>query len=91
MKMDSRKELDSHRPLLLEKKPNTVFFRPGEKKIALVMQISNFQHRKGGFRNKLLLGLAQPVHEYQMQNWFVEVFSIGLLFVMGLRSRAVFF
>ena len=67
-----------------EKKPITIFFEPHGETVELVLQISNFQHRKGGFRNEPLLGLAEPVHRYQLQNWFLEAFSAGILFVMGL-------
>lgn len=67
-----------------EKIQTTVFFQPGGEMVEMVIQISNFHHRNGGFRNDLLLGLAEPVHQFQMQNWFVEAFSVGILFIMGL-------
>ncbi len=76
--------------MIPDKKPQTIFFKPDSRQINIVMQISNFHHRKGGFRNELLLGLSQPVHEFQMNNWFVEVFSIGLLFVMGFYHLFIF-
>ena len=66
------------------KTPSTVFFRPDAEKFEIVLLISNFHHRKGGFRNNLSLGLAENVHQKQMQNWFLEAFSVGVLFVMGL-------
>ncbi|MBT7075783.1 MAG: hypothetical protein HN922_12825 [Anaerolineae bacterium] len=66
------------------KNPITVFFRPDAEKVKIVLLISNFHHRKGGFRNNISLGLAESVHQEQMQNWFLEAFSVGVLFVMGL-------
>ena len=50
-----------------EKKPYTVFFQPDGEMVEMVIQISNFHHRKGGFRNSLVLGLAEPIHRFQMQ------------------------
>jgi diguanylate cyclase (GGDEF)-like protein/PAS domain S-box-containing protein len=67
-----------------DKKPITIFFRPDGEKTEIVVQISNFHHRKGGFRNNLILGPAQPIHQFQMDNWFIEAFSVGTLFMMGL-------
>ncbi len=73
-----------------EKKPITVFFQPGGEKVEMVLQISNFHHRKGGFRNNLSLGLAETVHQYQMQSWFVEAFSVGVLFIIGLYHLFIY-
>jgi diguanylate cyclase (GGDEF)-like protein/PAS domain S-box-containing protein len=67
-----------------EKKPLAVFFESDGDKVDIVLQISNFHHRKAGFRNSLLLGQADTIHQFQLQNWFVEAFSVGTLFVMGL-------
>ncbi|MCP4138771.1 MAG: 7TM-DISM domain-containing protein, partial [Chloroflexi bacterium] len=67
-----------------EKKPYTIFFQSDREAVELVMQISNFHHRKGGFRNNLSLGVAETMHQTQMQNWFVEAFAVGVLFIMGL-------
>lgn len=49
-----------------EKKPISIFFEAGGETAVLVMQISNFHHRKGGFRNSLVLGIAETIHSYQL-------------------------
>jgi diguanylate cyclase (GGDEF)-like protein/PAS domain S-box-containing protein len=61
-----------------------VFFEPAGETVELVLQVSNFHHRKGGFRNNITLGMAEPVHQDQMNNWFVEAFSVGVLLVTGI-------
>jgi len=70
--------------MIPEKNPLSSFFDPESDHVELVVQISNFHHRKGGFRNALLLGGAETIHQFQLQNWFVEAFSVGTLTVMGL-------
>ena len=62
----------------------TIFFEPEGEATELVIQISNFHHRKGGFRNALLVGPADMIHRDQLQNWFFEAFAVGILFAMGL-------
>ena len=73
-----------------EKKPVTVFFELAGETVELVLQVSNFHHRKGGFRNGLLLGTAETIHRYQLQNWFIEAFSVGILFTMGLYHLFIY-
>lgn len=73
-----------------EKKPLTVFFEAGGEAVEIVIQISNFHHRKAGFRNNILLNLAEPVHYYQMQNWFVEAFTVGTLSIMGIYHLFIY-
>jgi hypothetical protein len=69
--------------MIPEKRPMTVFFRSDRESIELVLQISNFYHRKAGFRNNLILGLAQSVHQHQLQSWFEDAIPVGILLVMG--------
>ena len=72
------------------KQPTVIFFQPEGETVEIVMQVSNFHHRKGGFRNELVLGLANPVHQDQLQDWFVQAFSLGTLFVIGLYHLFIF-
>lgn len=73
-----------------ETKPITIFFEPEDEIVEIVLQISNFHHRKGGFRNELLLGTAETIHSNQLQSWFIEAFSAATLFVMGLYHFFIF-
>jgi len=73
-----------------EKKPYNVYFQPNKNTVEFVIQISNFHHRKAGFRNNLFLGLAEPINQFQLQNWFVDAFSVGILFILGLYHLIIF-
>jgi hypothetical protein len=66
------------------KGPITVFFEPEGEVVEIVVQIANYHHRKGGFRNNFLFGLAESIHQYQMQKWFADAFFFGIFFMMGL-------
>ena len=76
--------------MIPQKLPESVFLTSEAGKISLVMQISNFHHRKGGFRNSLSFGIAGAVHNYQIQSWFVEALSVGILFIMGLYHLFIY-
>jgi diguanylate cyclase (GGDEF)-like protein/PAS domain S-box-containing protein len=75
---------------LKEKGPITLFFESDGMPLNLVMQITNNQHRKGGFRNSLLLGEADFIHQYQLRNWFLEAFSFGVLLIMSLYHLVIY-
>jgi len=78
------------RSMTPEKKPGSFFFQPDGEMVEMVLQISNFNHRKAGFRNTLLLGMAGTIHQHQMQSWFIDAFSVGTLFVMGLYYIVIY-
>ncbi len=72
------------------KKPQVAFFRPDGETTELVMQIANYNHRKSGFRNALLLGTPDTVLQYQRGQLFVETILIAVLFIMGLYHIFLF-
>ncbi len=80
----------SHELMTAEKIPITAFFKPQADKVQFVMQISNFHHKKAGFRNSILLGLAEPINSLQLNNWYRDAFSVGILFILGLYHLIIF-
>jgi diguanylate cyclase (GGDEF)-like protein/PAS domain S-box-containing protein len=66
------------------KVPGSFFYKPDKNILEIVIHISNFHHKKAGFRNPILLGYAGSVQSVQLQNWFIESFSVGILFIIGL-------
>ncbi len=80
---------DSH-SRLRDKGPLTLYFESNGEPLRFLVQMSNDQHRKGGFRNSFLLGLVEPIHHYQLVNWFIEAFSLGVLFIMGLYHLIIY-
>lgn len=74
-----------------EKIPQSVFFKSTGEPIELVIQISNFQHKKGGFRNSLCLGFPEQIQNTHHKALILEAFSLGILFIMGLYHLSVYF
>ena len=80
----------SRQEVIPDKKQRVVFFQPNRETVELVMQISNFHHRNGGFRNEIRLDFAEPAHQFQLQQWFVETLLFGVLLIMGLYHIFLF-
>jgi len=72
------------------KKPQVAFFQPNGETTELVMQVANYNHRKAGFRNVLLLGTPETVLKYQRVQLFVELTLIAVLLIMGLYHVFLF-
>ena len=66
------------------KQPKVAHFQAEQEMVDIVIHVSNFHHRNGGFRKDIWLGLPQPIQQYQLQAWFVQALSLGILFIMGL-------
>lgn len=76
--------------MIPEKIPTSVFFQPTGETVEIVVQVSNFHHRKGGFRNNLMLDLAESIHDSQFQDWFIDALSVGILFIIGLYHLFIY-
>lgn len=63
---------------------NEVFFTSRQPFIELVLQISNFEHQKGGFWYSLELGSAQQIEKSVLFKLWFNMFLIGALFIIGL-------
>lgn len=61
-----------------------VFFTSQENTIELVLQISNFEHQKGGFWYSLEFGSAQQIEKSTLFKLWFNIFIIGALFIIGL-------
>ena len=73
-----------------QSKPEVVFFQPEGDTTEFVIQISNWQHRKAGFRNDILLGLASQIHQDQRDHWAEDAFVMGVFLIMGLYHLFIF-
>jgi len=81
----------SQQEMIPQSKPQVVFFQSNGDTTELVMQISNWQHRKAGFRNEILLGTSSQIHELQRNDWAQDTFIMGIYLVMGLYHLLIFF
>ncbi|MCD4743283.1 MAG: 7TM-DISM domain-containing protein, partial [Desulfobacteraceae bacterium] len=80
----------SHDTMVPEYKPAIVHFIPSGNKMHILLQISNFHHRKGGPWTHILLGQAKQIHEGQAKKFFLNMFFIGCIFIMGLYHLGLF-
>ena len=71
--------------------PTVVFFQPRNASTEFVLQISNFNHRKAGFRNALLLGLPEQIHTFQRNAMAREAAVMGIYLVMVLYHLSIYF
>lgn len=70
--------------------PQVVFIETSGEVTDFVIQISNFHHRKAGFRNEILLGLPAQIHEYQSNRIARDTFIMGIYLVIVLYHLAIY-
>ncbi|WP_168203283.1 diguanylate cyclase [Oceanispirochaeta crateris] len=80
----------SKEQMVPNKIPQSAFFKSSGEPLELVLHISNFHHKKGGFRNSLYVGLPNQIQSFQRNAWTLEAFTLGILFIMGLYHLSVF-
>ncbi len=70
--------------------PHVVTFIPDSSYIKLTMQISNFDHCKGGFWLPIELGNVEQVQRARDNRMLLEMFLFGCLFIMALYHFGLF-
>ncbi|MBT4502451.1 MAG: 7TM-DISM domain-containing protein, partial [Gemmatimonadetes bacterium] len=70
--------------------PQTVIFRPDGSTADIVLQISNFAHRKGGFWDVVELGVEKQIHQKQKLKQAYEGFLFGSLLIMAFYHFGLF-
>jgi PAS domain S-box-containing protein len=70
------------RPLVLD--------LPQAESLDIVIHVSNFHHRNGGFPRSLVLGQREPLHTARLNQILLEVFLCGGLVMMTLYHFALF-
>lgn len=61
-----------------------------DKKIELIIQVSNFNHRKGGPEDLILLGKRDPITNYKNKQLAITYFLVGLFFIMFIYNYGLF-
>lgn len=59
-----------------------VYFNSVNKEAEIILQISNFHHRKGGPEDVMLFGKAEKIISYKTTQLSISVFLLGVLLVM---------
>lgn len=70
-------------------KPFIVMFNPLSDTVEIMVQVSNFQHRRGGFWKQMRFGLAESVQKQHQQYVFISNLSMGIL--MAFSAFFLFF
>lgn len=65
-------------------------FKPETREIQLVLQVSNFVHRKGGVWTYLELGTERDIAYKRIIQIAIEVFLFGSLLIMGLYHLSLY-
>jgi len=73
-----------------QSKPLTVTFQPESNSTEFVIQISNWNHRKAGFRNEIQLGLPEQIQVLQSNSRSFEGALMGIYFVMAVYHLFIY-
>lgn len=63
-------------------KRNTIIFFTKNRTAELVLQVSNFNHRKGGPEDLMLIGKYKSISNYKTKQIGIAFFLIGIFFIM---------
>ena len=80
----------SKEQMVPEKSPQSFIFKSSGEPLELVLHISNYHHKKGGFRNSLYIGSPEQILRFQGNSWIQEAFTLGILLIMGLYHLHVY-
>ena len=58
--------------------------------LELILQVSNFNHRKGGVWEPIFFGNEDPVHKRQHLHWAFDMFLFGGLLIMSLYHAGLY-
>ncbi len=67
-----------------EMSPETVYFNTQSNEVLLTIQVSSFDHIRGGFENSIYLGEASIVAQKFNSNMIGTLFINGCIFIIGL-------
>ncbi|OLS39223.1 HD domain-containing phosphohydrolase [Bacillus sp. MRMR6] len=72
-------------------KPSITYFNPSQKKVHVLLQVSNYYHRKTGITGSVYLGDPNNIEEKMKLKIFLEWFSIGALIAIGINQLNLYF
>jgi PAS domain S-box-containing protein len=70
--------------------PQVVNFQPASERLDVIIQVSNFHHRKGGAWEPILLGLAEDMRQIRQRALNVNFFLFGGILIMGIYHIGLF-
>lgn len=78
------------RDMIPQSKPQTAAFQTEGDTTEFVIQISNWHHRKAGFRNEVRIGLPEQIHNQQSNVKSFEGGLMGIYLVMALYHLFIY-
>ncbi len=73
-----------------QQKTITKIFSTDKKELSLIIQVSNFKHRKGGIADPIIFGQATAVINQAKKARMYELFIIGVLLIMAIFHFGLF-
>jgi signal transduction histidine kinase len=70
--------------------PHVVDFKPDSDRLDVIIQVSNFHHRKGGAWEVIHLGLADDIQALRQNALYFNFFLIGSILIMGIYHLVYF-
>jgi PAS domain S-box-containing protein len=70
--------------------PHVVDFHPDSERLDVIIQVSNFHHRKGGAWEAIHIGLADDIREVRQNALYFNFFLIGSILIMGVYHLGFF-
>ena len=70
---------------------DVIVFNPESSTAQITMQISNFQHRRGGHNTGMEMGTADQIHAQHNSRTNTDLFLIGCLTILGLYNLGFFY
>jgi len=70
--------------------PHTAGLLVNGNELDIVIQVSNFHHRKGGLESTILLGCQGDIQESRQQSLYIDIFLFSSIIIMGFYYLGIF-
>lgn len=70
---------------------NSRYFVVDTNKIELVLQVSNFNQRKGGIQSSILFGTGKQISKQERRFFGISLFLLGLLLIVAINHFILFY
>ncbi|MBP1996984.1 sensor histidine kinase [Paenibacillus eucommiae] len=71
--------------------PRAIHFYPQDGETELILQVANFNHKRGGVTQEIFLGLEKQIISWGDKKLAFELFVVGALIIMGIYHLTIFF
>jgi len=68
-----------------------ITFTPKSTDFTITILISNFHNTNGGFWQSIILGKSDEINLFQLNHLALDLFVIGILFIMGIYHLSLFY